>query len=240
MRFLYLLIFCLLFQMAAFSQVQQNGWLASFNTFKINAKWSLHADAQLRSSDDVKKVQTLLLRPGINYHINKAWVATAGYAFISNRRTIGSVSEMFTEHRLWQQMVFNHKISKAATAHRLRFEQRYLPQVTFDFGDLKKDGVNTAYRLRYFIRNVLPLKQAPAFTKGAFVALQNEVLINVGNKAAVNGRNFDQNRLYLALGYRLPNSKIDLEAGYMNQYIEGRNRSVTNNHIAQLAVYKRL
>ena len=240
MRFLYLLALCIMFQLPAFAQVQQSGWLASFNTFKINTKWSLHADAQLRSTDGLKKVQTFLIRPGLNYHFNKSWVASAGYAFISNRRTIGNLSEMFTEHRIWQQIVFNHKITRVATAHRLRFEQRYLPHVALDFDDLKKEGINTAYRLRYFIRNVLPLKKTPAFTEGVFVALQNEVLLNTGNKAAVNGRTFDQNRLYLAFGYRLPNSKIDLEAGYINQYVEGRNRSFTNNHIAQLAIYKRL
>src|SRR5687768_7863412 len=111
MRSFYLLMFCLMPGLASFAQVQQNGWFASFNSFKINNKWSLHTDAQLRSTDDVKQVQTLLLRPGINYHINKAWVASAGYAFISNRRTIGNLSEMFTEHRVWQQLIFNHKIS---------------------------------------------------------------------------------------------------------------------------------
>lgn len=240
MRFYYLLILLFLLPWSSFAQVQQSGWIASFNTFKMNDKWSLHTDAQLRSNDDVKNVQTLLLRPGLNYHLTQRWVASAGYAFVSNRRTIGNLSEMFTEHRIWQQLVFNHKISKAATAHRLRFEQRFLPQVGFDFGDLKKDGVNTAYRLRYFIRNVLPLKSGTSFTEGAFVALQNEVFLNTGNKAAVNGRAFDQNRLYLALGYRLPRTKIDLEAGYMNQYVEGRNSAISNNHIVQLAVYKRL
>lgn len=240
MRFLYLLIGSVLFHFSSFAQVQQTGWLASFNTFKIHPQWSLHFDAQLRSNDDLKKVQTLLLRPGINYHLNPQWVASAGYAFIPNRRTIGNLSQMFAEHRTWQQLVYNQKISAVATAHRFRFEQRFLPQLAFDFGELRKEDFQTAYRLRYFIRNVLPLKKAPQFTAGPFVALQNEVFINVGNKGAVNGRSFDQNRLYLAVGYRLPQSKIDLEAGYLNQYTEGRNRAVTNNHVAQLAIYKRL
>jgi len=225
---------------AAAQQVQQSGWVASFNTFGINKHWSLHFDAQLRSSDDLKQVQSLILRPGINYHINKAWTATAGYAFIPNRRTIGGMSELFTEHRAWQQLIYNHKISTVATAHRLRFEQRFIPTVAFDFGDISKDGYNQAYRLRYFIRNVLPLKQQPSFTGGPFFALQNEVFLNTGDKSVVNGRLFDQNRLYLAIGYRLPRTKLDLEAGYLNQYIEGRGRAVTNNHVAQIALYKRL
>lgn len=240
MRFLYLMIVCVLLHFSSLAQVQQSGWVASFNTFGLAPKWSLHFDAQARSSDNVKQVQTLLFRPGINYHINKAWVVTAGYAYIPNRRTIGNISELLSEHRVWQQLVYNHKINRIASAHRLRFEQRFLPQVVFDLGNLQKNGHHTAYRLRYFTRHLLPLKKGDTFTGGPFFALQDEVFINTGNKSFVNGRSFDQNRLYLAFGYRVPNSKLDLEAGYMNQYIQGRGRALTNNHIAQLAVYKRL
>jgi len=53
----------------------------------------------------------------------------------------------------------------------------------------------------------------------------------------VNGKTFDQNRFYVALGYRI--SKIDMELGYMNQYTKTASGSITNN-IGQFAVYKRL
>lgn len=222
------------------AQVQQTGWAASFSTFGLPGKWSLHLDAQARSTDNVKEVQTLLVRPGVNYHINKNWVASAGYALIRNRRTIGSLSELLTEHRAWQQLVYNHKWNRVASAYRMRFEQRFLPVVNNNLASLWKEGHEPAYRMRYFMRHMLPLQKGHVFNEGLFFALQNEVFINTGNKSAVNNRSFDQNRLYLALGYRLPNTKIDLEAGYLNQYTEGRNRTVTNNHVAQIAVYKRL
>ncbi|MBN8428426.1 MAG: DUF2490 domain-containing protein [Xanthomonadales bacterium] len=63
--------------------------------------------------------------------------------------------------------------------------------------------------------------------------------LNFGNTSNVNGKFFDQNRLYLAMGYRL-STKADLEVGYMNQYINGKGTSFTNNHIVQLATYLRL
>ena len=69
--------------------------------------------------------------------------------------------------------------------------------------------------------------------------MQNEVFVNIGNTANVNGKFFDQNRLYLAMGYRLCTS-FDLEAGYLNQYISGRNSAFTNNHVLQVAGYLRL
>ncbi|WP_366206523.1 hypothetical protein [Flavihumibacter sp. CACIAM 22H1] len=33
---------------------------------------------------------------------------------------------------------------------------------------------------------------------------------------------------------------LDLEIGYLNQYVNGRGSAFTNNHVAQLAVYTRL
>jgi hypothetical protein len=65
------------------------------------------------------------------------------------------------------------------------------------------------------------------------------VFLNIGDKSPVNGKFFDQNRFYLALGYRV-NPKFDLEAGYMNQYVSGSNDNISRAHILQLATYLRL
>jgi hypothetical protein len=69
--------------------------------------------------------------------------------------------------------------------------------------------------------------------------LQNEVFVNIGDKSAVNGDIFDQNRAYGAPGYRF-SSRFDAEMGYLNQYINGRNDAFSNNPIVQMAVYTRL
>lgn len=233
------LLFCLLFSFG-YGQVQFSGWLASFNTFSVTKKLSIHFDAQLRSSDDLAAVQTVLLRPGLNVHLSKQVVLTGGYAYIANRRTVANLSSLLPEHRIWQQAVLNHKSGTAAVAHRLRFEERFLSNAVVNNNRLETDGYSQAFRLRYFVRGIVPLvaSKPSGFSKGPFFALQNEVFLNTGNKTAVSGKSFDQNRLYTAIGYRLP-GKVDLEAGYMNQYVVGRT-GFTNNHIAQLAVYKRL
>jgi hypothetical protein len=220
------------------AQLQFSGWLASFNTFKLNNKFSLHFDGQLRSTDKWQQVQSILLRPGLNYHLNKTWMFTAGYAYIANRRSVNSISDLLPEHRIWQQALASHKLKKVLVSHRFRFEERFISKATVHNNELKIDGHETAFRLRYFIRNIVPFTRQALFTKGLFFALQNEVFINTGDKSAVNGKTFDQNRLYAAIGYRLP-GKIDMEAGYMNQYTSTRT-SFINNHIAQIAVYKRL
>ena len=223
----------------AYGQSQFTGWLASFNTFKTGKKTSIHADIQLRSSDEIKQIQTVLLRTGLNYHLNKKIIITAGYAFISNKRVVNNVEGFSPEHRAWEQLLYNHKLKKIFTSHRFRIEQRFIGKSIVLNNELKNDGSVYANRFRYFIRNILPLENETSFQKGVFAALQNEVFVNFGNTSNVNGKFFDQNRLYLALGYRL-STKADLEVGYMNQYINGRGTAFTNNHIVQLATYLRL
>jgi hypothetical protein len=242
MKTTYLLSFIALFlvgSLASSAQTQFTGWLASFNTIKTGDKTSLHTDVQLRSTDEWKKAQTFLFRPGINFHLNKTITLSAGYAYISNRRTISNVSGYATEHRIWQQLLINHKLKNIFINHRFRTEQRFIEKSVVVNNLLENDGSVTAHRFRYFIRNILPLKKETSFTKGAFAALQNEVFVNIGNNDNVNGEFFDQNRLYIAGGYRL-NAKTDLEIGYMNQYVNGTGSQKTRNHILQLAGYLRL
>lgn len=220
------------------AQTQFSGWLASFNTVKTGKRTSLHTDIQWRSSDEWKHTQTLLLRPGLNVHLQNGFIITAGYAYISNRRVIDTATGYTPEHRVWEQLLYNHKLERLAVTHRLRLEQRFLARAFVEDGRVENKGTVHANRLRYFIRNIFPIQHVPVFSKGIFAALQNEVFLNIGNTTHVNGKFFDQNRLYLAVGYRLSPS-LDLETGYLNHYTKGRS-SFTNNHVLQAAGYLRL
>ena len=70
-----------------------------------------------------------------------------------------------------------------------------------------------------------------------FVALQNEFFLNLQNKDELNGSTFDQNRAYLAVGYRFSKA-FDVEAGYLNQAVKGASVNTMNNAV-QLALYTR-
>lgn len=236
-----LVVLVISFYQISFSQSQFTGWLASFNTFKTGKKTSIHFDAQVRSSDEFKQLQTILLRPGINFHVRKNIILTAGYAFIANRYRSAGITDMAIEHRTWEQVLITQKIKKVTLAHRFRLEQRMLPILSTEPGDLTTYGHTTMLgRLRYFARGILPLtKTENGFTKGPFTALQNEIFVNIFNRDKVNGKFFDQNRAYLAIGYRL-NPKADLEIGYLNQYVNGAGSAFTNNHVVQVAGYLRL
>lgn len=214
------------------AQVRDNSaWAAWFNSYRVSDKLGIHFDAQVRSSDDLESVKNILIRPGLTWFFEENKNATFGYAFIRTRQTLeGIANPNLTEHRIWQQFIYNQKVSRASLTHRFRLEQRFIGQLSDDI---------FSQRLRYFLRAQVPLKNTggAAFSGGAFLALQNEVFLHLQNKDRLNGHIFDQNRAYLAVGYRF-NPMVDLEAGYLNQASRGKERNVINN-VVQFAIYTR-
>lgn len=214
----------------AFSQTQQQktGWFLFLNSTKFNEKWGLHLDVQVRSADNWEGVRNTLFRPGLTYYINKNNNVTLGYLL---NTTFNSTSQTtLNEHRIWQQYIHAHQFKSAFVSHRFRLEQRFVERS--DSEDI------FAQRFRYFVRVIQPFKKyEQTFTKGAFVALQNEAFLNVQNKNQLNNSFFDQNRAYVALGYRF-SKQFDLEAGYLNQAIKGKQINSVN-HALQLAFYTR-
>jgi len=209
------------------------------NTVKTNTAFTAYFDGQFRSSDHLKHIQTIILRPGLNYNIRRNIIATVGYAFVESRRTVDGIIGHAPEHRIWEQMQVMHPLAFTTINHRLRLEQRFISKSSVVNNSLHNEGNNYANRIRYFFRDIIPFNRQSKFIKGAFAALQNEIFINIGDKSSVNGKLFDQNRAYAALGYRF-GTKMDLEAGYLNQYISGRSKAFTNNHNIQIAYYIRL
>lgn len=216
-----------------------NGWLMLSNTYKINNSLSASLDGQLRSDNQLKDIQTIIPRPGIQYNFKKNINATLGYAFIENRKTIGNVNGYSPEHRILEQMQVRHPVGFTMLNHRLRLEQRFISKSVVSNNSLQNIGNTFANRFRYFFKDIIPFNGIKQFDKGVFAALQNEIFINIGDKSTVNGKYFDQNRAYAAFGYKF-SPEFDLEAGYLNQYVSGQNKSVTNNHNIQVASYIRL
>jgi len=244
---LFLLIPVVVFLLSSFglrAQTQQtfSGWTAVFGSAKLSGKFSLHFDAQARSADKWQEVQTILLRPGLHYQVRKNQLATVGYAFIYHHRRIGTVGGWGPEHRTWEQYIINQRPNllarTTALQHRFRLEQRFISKSIVRNDKLVTDGHQFAQRLRYFARWVLPFNKTKEFRRGAFMSLQNEIFVNIGDAAAVNGKFFDQNRAYGSVGYRF-SPKYDMELGYMNQFVSGRSAN-TANSILQLAGYVRL
>lgn len=210
-----------------------SGWGALFHTQRFGQHWGLSFDAQFRSFDEFKYLQHILLRPSVNYYFDGNKMAALGYAYITtNGRDAAGNKTFRPESRTWQQLIINTKIGKISTLqHRFRLEQRFLDNTT------NRNDHYFSQRLRYFARAVIPFKKDSTFVKGPFIGLQNEIFVNVQNKEKVNNHFFDQNRAYVALGYRL-HKKVDVEVGYLNQYVK-QAEAYFFNHVIQTAIYTR-
>lgn len=239
---LYLTLYVLLIFTSLNGKAQQNafnGWLGLFNTYKVNEKIGISFDAQFRSNAQVKQFQTIILRPGINFNFNKNVFAALGYALVESRRTIGNVSALAPEHRIWEQLQASHPVGFTRLTHRFRLEQRFISRAVVQNNALHTSGNVFANRFRYFVRDIIPFSMSRKFVKGFYAALQNEVFINIGDQSHVNGKYFDQNRAYVSTGYRF-SPMLDAETGYLNQYVEGAKNAFSNNHILQITAYIRL
>lgn len=220
-----------------FSQAQNDrvndynntNWLQTFNSIVLNKKWSLHLEYQWRRENGFKSWQQSLLRTGMNYklndnitaHLGYAWVETFPYGDfpIANNGT-------FTEHRIYEQLNLRQPVSKFLLTHRFRIEQRWLERIIPGIAGPVKDWF-FLHRFRYQFR-----AQYPFWTradKQFYGAAADEIFIGAGRNLGTNI--FDQNRIFLLLGYKL-NKRLSLEAGYFNQTLQ-QGRRVNNQTIMQ-------
>lgn len=183
-------------------------WLIYIGNKKLNSKWNLHNEVQLRNYNAIGDLEQLLLRTGLGYSFNENKNnILLGYGYITSENYIANTNDKFTvnEHRIFQQFTSKQSIGIVSVNHRYRFEQRF---VANDF----------KMRFRYFLAINVPLsKEKDKYYFSAY----NEIFLNT--KTSI----FDRNRVYAGLGYKI-NKNIRLEAGYMNQFFETTSRDQFN------------
>jgi hypothetical protein len=207
-----------------------NVWLMYFGDHPFSSRWGVHLEAQARRSDMGLWWQQLLLRPGINYQINRYTSATIGYAFV-NAYPYGNYPSRATlsEHRTFEQLWIKHPLGPIGLQHRLRLEQRVMQ--TLPSGTSQTRQTELRQRFRYMLRGDIPLAD-----KGrVYLGLYDEFFINFGGNRGL--RYLDQNRAYAAVGFKL--SRFEkFEVGYLHQYIPQRNNRVfEHNHTLQIALF---
>jgi hypothetical protein len=213
-----------------------NAWLMYFGSHKLSPKWGLHLEAQLRRSEWGEGPQQLLLRPGINYHFNPQAFATVGYCFVETY-PYGEFGApvTFPEHRFWEQIQVRTQIGRVELINRYRLEQRYVYAPVLGNNGFEPGDAIYTNRFRWLGRISVPFKGKTIIDKSFYVTVYDEIMASFGENISFNI--FDQNRAYLALGYRIP--KIGrLEVGYLNQLLfRGDGRRVENNHTLQLGLF---
>ncbi|MCL6460902.1 Protein of unknown function [Flavobacterium micromati] len=233
-----LAMFALLTVNIAFSQntrledANQIGWINYFGTFKLDSKFGIHTEYQLRRDNYVTDKQQGLLRVGLNYQANPKLQLRLGYAAIETYPygdiPINGMGKDFTEHRIYQMATVSDKISNVDISHRFMLEQRWIGRYTR--AELTtEDDFLFLNRLRYMVRLQVPLKGKSIQSKTPYVALYNEIFIGFGPN--VNENIFDQNRLGALLGYKF-NDTFRIEGGFLNQIVQ-LGREVNNRNVFQ-------
>lgn len=215
--------------------VNSNGWYMYFGDHKVSAKWGIHLEAQLRRNELVIKPQQALLRAGINYHINPSVFVTAGYCFV-NTYPYGAFAAKctFPENRIWEQLQVKSSVGKFEMVNRFRLEQRFVNSPILDNAAYIPGPEVYSNRFRLLSRFSLPFKGNEIVDRSVYLSAYNEFFISFGKNVALNI--FDQNRAYLALGYKIP--KLGrLELGYLNQLVfKSDGIKVENNNTLQLSL----
>ena len=235
------LILVVLINLLAYHSFAQNtritdpntiGWLAYNGTIKLNKKWGIHTELQLRRDRVVSKPQQNLYRTGINFSLNNKVSFRAGYALAETYNygdiPINNLGKQFTEHRIFQMATLNDKSGIFEFSHRFILEQRWIGRYS-STALSKEDEFVYWNRLRYMFRTNIPLKGKTISDKTPYLAVYDEILIGFGKN--VNENIFDQNRLALLFGYKF-SPKLRIEGGYLNQVVQ-LSREVTGRNVFQ-------
>jgi len=198
--YIFVAVFCLQQQTAIGQSNAKEYWFFWTHTQKINERFGLLLDAQTRSQESLKELNTLLLRGAIAYNLKDKSSFALGYAYKSD---FEQHEQTGYEHRIFQQYLRDFKIKKVEVNIRGRFEQRFLIESETKF----------SFRLRGFVSLQVPILANTDFSSGLFAGIQNELFCNILNKQDVNNHIFDQNRPYVSLGYRF-NKKIETAFDY--------------------------
>lgn len=214
---------------------REQAWVGYFNQTRFSNKWGMWVDLHYRMTDNfVDRPFQFLFRPAVTYFIKDNLRLNVGYTLAEHFPAKG-LSTIRTEHRAWQQIWWNQKYPKLTTLQWLRLEQRFNQKVV---NDVKTGDYAYTFRVRYNFSFFVPLKGKELAPKTPFVALMNEVFVNLGKNVVYN--TFDQNRLFVGFGYQF-NKHLNAQLGYMNVYQqEAAGNSYFSTHTIRFFVFHSL
>jgi hypothetical protein len=215
---------------------QQHAWAMYTGNHRLSEKWGIHTEYQFRRADGFNDWQQSLLRLGVDYYANASLQLTAGYGLITSF-AYGEqpIAHETTENRIWEQVIFTGKLGRIELQHRYRLEQRFIE-------NWEKDTDNTFYldgflfrqRIRYRLLLTMPLSRKSLENNTLFLSVYDEPFLGFG--AGIGENILDQNRLYLALGWRFTKD-FNVQLGYLNQYIVKANGiDHERNHTLQIGL----
>lgn len=169
-------------------------WYEITSSNRISNKFSISGSFTSWNYQLPAKNSHLLLGiVGLNYQINPKLSVGVSYAYgeIESFNKINDIPATI-DHRIIEQVVFNHKSNKVSFSHRFRLEQRFL---TYPQENLLK------HRIRYRFKIKTPLNRL------FYLSTYDEIHFNL------NSFDFQQNRAFAGLGITI-NKNMTTEIGY--------------------------
>lgn len=184
--------------------------------------WRFWMEMQGRFDDDSSRFFQSIVRPGVGYTLSPSTSLWAGYAWIPTDPP-GNGPGTLTEHRGWQQLIWNapQPVAGFNFTSRSRLEQRNL-----DSGD------DVGWRVRQLLRTVHPLGTDTPWT----LVVQDELFVNLNSTDWGAADGFDQNRGFAGVGYKL-SAHARTEVGYMNHYLRRSGNVDRMNHLLSLNLF---
>jgi hypothetical protein len=216
--------------------ISGNAWAMYFGNHRLSERWGIHTEYQWRRADMFNDWQQSLLRLGIDYYGKNNVQYTAGYGWIKTFQYGDQpVSHDFDEHRIWEQLILKNKAGRVDFHHRYRLEQRFLENWVKDAsGNYALDVYLFRQRVRYRFMITMPLSRKEMENNTLFLSAYDEPFLGFGKGIAKNI--LDQNRLYVALGWRF-NSNFNVQLGYLNQYVVKKDGiQAERNHTLQIGL----
>jgi len=204
-----------------------NGWFMFYGDHKLSPTWGVHTEFQARRYNVITAPQQLVLRLAANYSLSSTSMVALGYGFVKSHPYGDFPAPGDShEHRIYEQLQLQGKLSRIALSHRYRLEQRWVENLSL--GQYLYQN-----RVRYQLRGTVPLQGPTLDPKEVFVSAYDEIFIGFGNNVP---NIFDQNRTYAAAGYKL-SKEASVEGGYMLQILQQRNQKIwEHNHTLQMSL----
>lgn len=215
---------------------QQHAWVIYTGNHRLSEKWGIHTEYQFRRADVFNDWQQSLLRLGVDYYANSSLQLTAGYGLINSFKYGDQpIAHETIEHRIWQQAILKSKVGRVEIQHRYRLEQRFIENWEENSDNsFYLDGFLFRQRLRYRLMLTMPLSRKLLEDNTLFLSIYDEPFLGFG--AGIGKNILDQNRLYIALGWRFTKD-FNVQLGYLNQYIVKANGiDQERNHTLQIGL----
>lgn len=168
--------------------------------YKVNEKWSIFGEAQLRSLKFYKDFHYHEYKGGVSFKANKNVTLTIGAGDYDTYKEGGSFLKPKNndEIRLWPQISFTQPIGNFNMEHRYRAEFRFT-----------SNGFRNRFRYRLGI--AYPFGKNKSGFKPYQINLSNEIFFT--DKEPY----FERNRVLVSVGYRVT-KQTTFQLGYLHQF----------------------